>query len=120
MSAYRCMAPARSCRYCCSGPLVSLSSIAILMLSGIGTWLSLSYLAISNSHVVKDSSNLFSLNCGFKSFVRYPTLRVPSGIEKRLCSCLHVSRPTACSVCCLQRTAACPWQMLIVGSVGLC
>ena len=45
MSAYRCMAPARSCRYCCSGPLVSLSSIAILMLSGIGAWLSLSYLA---------------------------------------------------------------------------
>ena len=93
MSAYRCMAPARSCRYCCSGPLVSLSSIAILMLSGIGAWLSLSYLAISNSHIVKDSSNLFSLNCGFKSFVRYPTLRVRSGMEKRLCSspCLETN-----------------------------
>ena len=72
----------------------------------------LSYRAISNSHGVNDFSNFCSLNCGLNSFVRYPTLRVPAGIENLLCSCLQVSKPCACVLCCLHSTAACPEQTL--------
>ena len=37
--------PACNCRCCCSGPFVSLSSVAIVTASGSGVWLSCSYLA---------------------------------------------------------------------------
>ena len=55
-----------SCRCCWSAPWVSLRSAAILMLSGKMVLLSLSYLLISISHVANDSSNLLSLNDGFR------------------------------------------------------
>ena len=53
--------------------------------------LSLSYLLISISHVANDSSNLLSLNDGFRSLVQYPMDRVPTGMENLVTSCLQVN-----------------------------
>ena len=70
MSLYVGVAAALSCRCCCSGPLVSLSKIAILTWSGSCVLLSRAYLLTSNSQLENDSSKLSGLSVGFSNFVR--------------------------------------------------
>ena len=97
--AYVVMFPACSCRCCCSGPFVSLSSAAILTASGSSVLLSCSYLDSWNSQVAKLSSNFCSSHCGFSSHVRYPMLLVPGGMEYLECISRHVSKPLPCVFC---------------------
>ena len=61
--------------------------------SGSGVPLSSPYRCTSCSHCANASSSLFSSSVGLRSFVRYPTERVPVGMLNLWRSCLHVSRP---------------------------
>ena len=69
-SAYVGVVPAKSCRCCCKGPVVSLRSTAILTVSGSVAPLSRSNLESSNSHVAKDSSKFLLSNVGLRSLLR--------------------------------------------------
>ena len=111
--AYVGFCPERSCRCCCSGPVVSLGRTAIFTASGSCCPLSLSNLCNSNSHVAKDCSNLLLSNLGLSSLVRCPMDLVPSGsgIAKRMHSCLYISKPIVC--CCLHTVAAAPVVVLM-------
>ena len=62
--------PAKSCKCCCKGPVVSLRSTAILTASGSVDPLSRSNLVSSNSHVANDSSKFLLSNVGLRSLVR--------------------------------------------------
>ena len=69
---------------------------AILTWSGSWVLLSLSCLLSSNSHLENDSSKLLLSNAGFKSFVRYPMLLVPTGSANLMLSCRSTSSPISC------------------------
>ena len=104
---YRLMEPARSCKCCCSGPVASLKRTTIFTCSDSFALLSLSYFESSNSHSMKDSSKLFVLNVGLRSFFLFST-----GMEDREGNCLYISKLLAC-LHCLHIVAAAPVVMLI-------